>query len=314
MTITADIRRRTAALKKLAKEKYGFDEVGVAKAQRLDEEEQHLRDWIDNGYHGTMFYFPKRFEKRLDPRLLIRNARSMIVFSYNYYPEKEQKQDPEVPKIARYAYGNDYHQIIWDKLNSLQEDMKEIFGKFHGRGFVDSAPILEREWAKRAGIGWAGKNTLIINPKRGSYFFIAVMIVDMELEYDEPIKDYCGTCTRCIDACPTNAIDENGYLLNATKCISYLTIETHRPIPDELRSEMDNWAFGCDICQEVCPWNKFSTPTGEEQFLPNGEWLNWTKEDWAKMDEDRFLEEFKDSPLLRAGLDKLKYNMNQPED
>lgn len=309
MKLHDDIGQKSQLLKKLAKEKYGFDEVGIAKAQRLDEEEEHLRNWINKGYHGTMYYFPKRFEKRLDPKLLIRNAKSMIVFSYNYYPQEDQKENEDVPKIARYAYGNDYHQVIWDKLNGLQDDMSEIFGKFHGRGFVDSAPILEREWAKRAGIGWAGKNTLIINPKRGSYFFIAVMIVDLELAYDEPIKDYCGTCTRCIDACPTQAIDENGYILNATQCISYLTIESHNPIPDELRINMDNWAFGCDICQEVCPWNKFSSPNNEEQFSPSGEWLSWTKDKWADLDEDTFLDTFQKSPLLRPGLNKLKDNM-----
>ncbi len=304
------LEEKTQYIKTLAIEKYGFSEVGIAKAERLDSEEKKLREWLDKGYAGTMFYLEKRFEKRLNPELIVPNAKSIVVLTYNYSPLEQPLSSPQVPKIARYAYGRDYHLVVRKKVRDLLKEINGPKGEIRGRAFVDSAPIMEREWAKRAGVGWFGKNTLIIHPKRGSYFFLAVMVLSTELIYDAPITDYCGTCTRCIDACPTQAIDDKGYLVNASVCISYLTIETHKDLPESLKNKMEGWAFGCDICQEVCPWNKFSTPTQEEEFNPSGDWLNWTREQWNQLSKEEFESIFKESPLARPGFDKMKENIN----
>jgi epoxyqueuosine reductase len=304
------LEEKTQYIKTLAKEKYGFSEVGIAKAERLDSEEKRLREWLDKGYAGTMFYLEKRFEKRLNPELIVPNAKSIVVLTYNYSPLEQPPSSPQIPKIARYAYGRDYHLVVRKKVRDLLKEINGPKGEIRGRAFVDSAPIMEREWAKRAGVGWFGKNTLIIHPKRGSYFFLAVMVLSTELIYDAPITDYCGTCTRCIDACPTQAIDDKGYLVNASVCISYLTIETHKDLPESLKNKMEGWAFGCDICQEVCPWNKFSSPTLEEEFNPSGEWLNWTREQWNQLSKEEFEATFKESPLARPGFDKMKENIN----
>ena len=246
-------------------QRLGFEFVGFARAQRLEEEARHLEEWLELGMHGQMHYMANHFEKRVDPRKLVEGAQTVICLMYNYYSPVQQ-QDPEAPKISKYAYGKDYHFVLKRKLKDLFFFIREQIGEVNGRCFVDSAPVMERDWAKRSGIGWTGKNTLLIHPKAGSYFFLAEIILDLELEYDHPIKDYCGTCTRCIDACPTEAISPEGYLVDGSKCISYFTIELKEAIPEEYRSKFENWMFGCDICQEVCPWNRFSKPHQEPGF------------------------------------------------
>ena len=283
-------------------------DVGIAKAEQLGEEGERLRVWLEKGYHGKMSYMENHFDKRTDPRKLVDNAQSIICFSYNYYPEKALPDGN--PKIARYAYGRDYHKVIKKKMKLLFQDMNNTLGEVNGRYFVDSAPVMEREWATRAGLGWIGKNTLVIHPKKGSYFFLAEMIVDIELDYDQPISDYCGTCTRCIDACPTDAITEKGFELDASKCISYATIELKdETIPSVFDGKMEDWAFGCDICQEVCPWNKFSTPHGEEDFMPHEVLSKLSREDWRQMTEAQFDEIFEGTPLKRTGYKGLMRNV-----
>ncbi len=286
----------------------GFDSVNVARAERLDKESIRLKEWLDSGFHAGMKYMENHFEKRVDPRKLVPGARSVIVFTYNYYSEEKQRY-PEAPKIAKYAYGKDYHYLIRKKLNELQSRIEQHFGQEVGRGFVDSAPVLERDWAERAGAGWKGKNTLLIHPRRGSFFFIAVLITGLELEPDPPIKDYCGTCTACIDACPTDAISADGYLLDAGKCISYLTIEHRDEIPDEFSGKMEGWAFGCDICQDVCPWNRFSKQHNEPAFNPSEKLLEMTPEEWEEMDESTYREVFKKSAVKRTKYAGLKRNI-----
>jgi epoxyqueuosine reductase len=309
--VAYSLEEKTAFIKSLAKEKYGFSEVGIARAQRLDSEEKNLREWLDRGYAGTMFYIEKRFEKRLNPELVVPNAQSIVVLTYNYAPAESPKTSLDTPKIARYAYGRDYHLVVRKKVRDLLKEINGPKGEIRGRAFVDSAPIMEREWAKRAGVGWFGKNTLIIHPKRGSYFFLAVMVLSTELIYDEPISDYCGTCTRCIEACPTQAIDAEGYLVNASQCISYLTIETHKEVPEALGDKFEGWAFGCDICQEVCPWNKFALPHEEKEFAPPGDWLQWTRERWEDLSQEEFETFFKESPLARPGFEKMQENVKR---
>ena len=281
----------------------GFDQIGFAKAARLDEEAFRLEQWLNSGAHGTMDYMSNHFEKRVDPRELVPGAKTVISLVYNYFNPEKQK-DPDAPKISMYAYGRDYHKVVKEKLRSLLNKIREEIGEVNGRCFVDSAPVMEREWAGKAGLGWNGKNTLTINPKRGSYFFLAEIILDLEIESDHPIRDHCGTCTRCIDACPTSAIDENGYWLDASKCISYLTIELKDRIPDEFSGKMNNWMFGCDICQEVCPWNRFSKPHRDPEFSPNEDLLDMSARDWEEITEEIFNEIFKASAVFTfwAGL------------
>lgn len=285
----------------------GFSRVGIAQVEALTEEGQRLQEWLNRGYHGDMGYMANHFEKRKDPSLLVEGSRSVIVVAYNYFPR--EVPPPDSYKISRYAYGKDYHWIMKEKLRELLTDLDHHYGPVQGRVFVDSAPVMEREWAKRAGIGWTGKNTLLIHPRQGSYFFLGEIIVDMELAYDLPIHDYCGTCRRCIDACPTDAIDEEGYLLNGSKCISYATIEKKGPVPEHFEGKMEGWIFGCDICQEVCPWNRFSMPHEEPAFEPHPDLLNLTKEDWKALSPEEFGELFRKSPVKRTKFEGLKRNI-----
>lgn len=286
----------------------GFAFVGFARAERMDEEARRLEAWLQQGFHGKMGYMENYFEQRVDPRLLVDGARSVVSLVYNYYPEKKQV-DPQAPQLAKYAYGEDYHFVLKSKLRALLEFIQTEIGEVNGRCFVDSAPVLERDWARRAGTGWVGKNTLLIHPKAGSFFFLAELILDLELQYDGPIKDYCGTCTRCIDACPTDAIAPQGYLMDGSKCISYLTIELREALPESFRGKMANWMFGCDICQDVCPWNRFSQPHQEPAFEPQPDLLDMTKADWEDLTEEVFQKVFRRSAVKRAKYGGLRRNI-----
>ncbi len=286
----------------------GFEFVGIAKAEKMEEEAKRLENWLNQNYHGKMGYMANHFEKRIDPTKLVEGAKSVISLVYNYFPKETQEES--VPKIARYAYGKDYHYILKDKLKQLIQTIHTEIGEVSGRCFVDSAPVLERDWAKRSGLGWIGKNTLLIHPKRGSYFFLAELIIDLDLVYDTPIKDYCGTCTRCIDACPTEAISPSGYFMDGSKCISYLTIELKETIPEAFVGKMDNWMFGCDICQEVCPWNRFSKPHNEPAFEPHPDLLKMKTQDWEEITEEVFKVLFKKSAVKRTKYIGLKRNIN----
>lgn len=300
--------QRHADLIRAEAHRLGFDFVGFAHAERLDDEARKLETWLSKGAHGRMGYMENHFDMRVDPTLLVPGAKTVICLAFNYYtPEKQL--DPEAPKIASYAYGEDYHFVVKDRLKSLLEYMQSEIGEVNGRCFVDSAPVLEREWARRAGIGWNGRNTLTINPKRGSFFFLAEIICDLTLVQDDPIRDHCGTCRRCIDACPTQAIAPEGYFLDASKCISYLTIELRDEIPAEFKQQMDGWMFGCDVCQDVCPWNRFSTPHNEAAFEPHSDLLPLTKRAWEELTEETFGRIFKKSAVKRVKYAGLKRNI-----
>ena len=286
----------------------GFSFAGIARAEQMDEEARRLESWLNAGMHGQMGYMANHFDKRIDPRKLVEGAKSVISLLYNYYPEQRQS-DPAAPKISRYAYGEDYHFVLKRKLKDLLRFIGEEIGEVSGRCFVDSAPVLERDWARRSGVGWMGRNTMLINPKAGSYYFLAELILDLELVYDHPIRDYCGTCTRCIEACPTDAISPGGYVVDGSKCISYFTIELREAIPEEYRGQFDNWMFGCDICQEVCPWNRFSTPHSEPAFEPHPQLLEMTKGDWEELTEEVFRELFRRSAVKRTGFEGLRRNL-----
>jgi epoxyqueuosine reductase len=286
----------------------GFMFCGIAKAEFLEQEAPRLEDWLKKGMHGEMQYMENHFDKRLDPRLLVDGAKSVISLGLNYYTDNDQ-QDPLAPKISRYAYGADYHHVIKDKLKQLLNTINENIGEVGGRAFVDSAPVLDKAWAKKAGMGWIGKNTNLINKKAGSFFFLAELIIDLELEYDiEPTADHCGSCTRCIDACPTDAI-VGPYIVDGSRCISYLTIELKNEIPAEFKGKMDNWMFGCDICQDVCPWNKFSVLYNEPLFTPHTELLGMNKSDWEDITHETFQKVFKNSAVKRTKFDGLKRNI-----
>jgi epoxyqueuosine reductase len=287
----------------------GFFHVGFSKADFLEEEAPRLENWLNKNHHGEMAYMANHFDKRLDPRLLVDDAKTVISLLFNYYTEQQQN-DPEAPKISKYAYGEDYHHVIKDKLKELIAFIRLEVGEVNGRGFVDSAPVMDKAWAKKAGLGWIGKNSNLIHPKTGSFFFIADLIIDLELEADGPIKDYCGTCTRCIDACPTDAIIEP-YVVNGSKCISYLTIELKDELlPKEFEGKMDNWMFGCDICQDVCPWNRFSTLHNEPRFIPHPDLLDLKKQDWINLQEEGFQLLFQKSPIKRTKFQGLKRNIS----
>lgn len=287
----------------------GFSFVGMARAEQMDEEARRLEDWLNKDMHGKMAYMANHFEKRIDPRKLVDGARSVITLMYNYHTEQQQ-HDPQAPKISKYAYGEDYHFVVKRKLKDLLRFIREQIGEVHGRCFVDSAPVLERDWARRSGVGWMGKNTMLIHPRAGSYFFLAELILDLDLEYDAPIKDYCGTCTRCIEACPTEAISPEGYVVDGSKCISYFTIELRdEALPTEFKGKFEHWMFGCDICQEVCPWNRFATPHQESAFEPKPELLTLQKKDWEEITEEIFKELFRESPVKRTGYQGLKRNI-----
>ena len=285
----------------------GFSYCGISKADFLSDEAKHLDTWLKRRYQGKMDYLERHFDKRLDPRKLVPGAKSVISLLYNYAPKKNET-DKSPYKIARYAYGRDYHFVIKDKLVQFMDRMKVSIGNVEGRVFVDSAPVHERAWAAKSGLGWIGKNTLLINKDSGSYFFLAELILDLKLESDGPIKDYCGTCTKCMDACPTDAISEP-YIVDGSRCISYLTIELKDEIPNEFRNKMEGWTFGCDICQEVCPWNRFSQPNKEPQFAPQG-WEKLSKTEWEEMTAEVFGNVFKKSPVKRTRFKGLKRNIS----
>ena len=286
----------------------GFSFCGIAKAQRLDEDARRLEKWLTKGMQGQMKYMENYFDLRIDPSKLVPGAKSVITLLLNYFPEASQQSG--APKIARYAFGKDYHTVIKQKLSTLLLLAKEHIGEIGGRGFVDSAPVLERTWAQRSGLGWVGKNGNLINKQQGSYFFIATLITDLELTYDDPFaKDFCGTCTRCIDACPTEAILPNK-IVDGGKCISYFTIELKDMlIPDSLKGHFDNWMFGCDTCQEVCPWNRFSEPTQETALKPIPEILNFNTKQWEDLTEEQFKIIFQHSPLKRSKYEGIKRNL-----
>ncbi|MBL7795937.1 MAG: tRNA epoxyqueuosine(34) reductase QueG [Saprospiraceae bacterium] len=285
-------------------QRLGFEFVGFAKAEALDEEARKLEKWLGQGAHGKMAYMENHFDLRIDPTKLVPGAKSVICLTFNYFnPEKQH--DPDAPKISRYAYGEDYHHVVKDRLKALLEYMREQIGDINGRCFVDSAPVLEREWARRAGIGWNGRHTLTIHPKRGSFFFLAEIICDLPLVYDDPMRDHCGTCRKCIDACPTEAISPQGYWLDASRCISYLTIELREAIPSAFAPQMDNWMFGCDVCQDVCPWNRFAKRHEEPAFDPHPDLLAMRKSDWLELTEEVFGRLFRKSAVKRAKFEGL---------
>ena len=286
----------------------GFFHIGFSKAEFLEEEAPRLETWLSKNYHGEMSYMANHFDKRLDPRLLVDDAKTVITLLFNYYTDQKQV-DPEAPKISQYAFGEDYHHVIKDKLKELIAFIQDEIGEVNGRGFVDSAPVMDKAWAKKAGLGWIGKNANLITREQGSFFFIADLIIDLELEADGPITDYCGTCTRCIDACPTDAIVQP-YVVDGSKCISYLTIELKDELlPKEFAGKMDNWMFGCDICQDVCPWNRFSLLHNEERFQPSAPLLDLSKDDWQNLQEEGFQVLFQRSAVKRTKFQGLKRNI-----
>ncbi len=303
----SNVHKHTGIVKTIAAG-LGFDYCGIAKARLLDDDARRLENWLSKGMHGNMQYMENHFDLRIDPCKLVPGARSVITLLLNYFPS--QQQSVQSPKISKYAYGNDYHEVIRSKLKIFLQQIKEQVGEVNGRGFVDSAPVLERTWAQKAGVGWIGKNGNLINKKSGSFFFIATLITDMELNYDDEfVKDYCGTCTKCIDSCPTEAILPDR-VIDGSKCISYFTIELKEAlIPGEMKGKFDNWIFGCDVCQDVCPWNRFSRSTAEISFKPFYEVLNFTKNDWEELTEESFKNIFKDSPLKRTRFEGIKRNV-----
>ena len=301
------LKERYTKLIREEAQRLGFEYTGISKAEQLDKEARLLEKWLNNNYHGKMSYMANHFDKRIDPRKLVPNSKSVVTLLYNYHnPEKQS--DSTAPKISQYAYGKDYHYVIKHKLKSLLQFIQDEIGEVDGRCFVDSAPVMERTWAERSGTGWIGKNSLLINKQSGSYFFLAELIIDLELEYDSPIKDYCGTCTRCIDACPTDAIIGDK-VIDGSKCISYLTIELKDALPTDFQGKMDNWMFGCDVCQEVCPWNRFSKRHNEPAFEPHPDLLNMTKNDWEEITEEVFRKVFKKSAVKRTKYAGLKRNI-----
>ena len=285
----------------------GFLSCGISRAGFLEEEAPRLEKWLNANMHGQMGYMANHFDKRLDPRKLVDGAKSVITVLLNYFPEETQK-DPEAPKISKYAYGNDYHHVIKGKLKELVNFINDEIGEVGGRAFVDSAPVMDKAWAAKAGLGWIGKNTNLLNSKAGSFFFIGELILDIELQPDGPTTDHCGTCTACIDACPTEAIVAP-YVVDGSKCISYFTIELKDAIPTSMKGQFDDWAFGCDVCQDVCPWNRFCKPHSEPQFNPHTDLLEMTKQDWEELTEDVFKKVFQKSAVKRAKFSGLKRNI-----
>lgn len=302
------IEKHTATVKSLAAI-YGFHYCGIAQAKKLDADARRLENWLNKGMHGSMHYMENHFDLRIDPARLVPGAKSVITLLLNYFPAEKQSADS--PRISKYAFGNDYHAVIKNKLNLFLQELREKTGEVNGRGFVDSAPVLERSWAQQAGLGWVGKNGNLITRQNGSFFFIATLIVDLQLEYDnEFIKDYCGTCQKCIEACPTGAIMP-GKEIDGSKCISYFTIELKDAlIPEIQKGKFENWMFGCDTCQDVCPWNRFSKPTDVAGFNPIPEILNLSTNDWEQMTEESFKNIFRNSPLKRAKFEGIKRNLH----
>ncbi len=301
------IQNNTIFIKKTAN-RLGFDYCGIAKAVRLEEDAFRLEKWLQKGMQGSMQYMEKYFDQRIDPAKLVPGAKSVITLLKNYYPAQQQQDN--APKISKYAFGKDYHEVIKEQLNNLLESIREHIGEINGRGFVDSAPVLERTWAQRSGLGWVGKNGNLITKQSGSFYFIATLITDLELHYDDLfVKDFCGTCTKCIDACPTDAILPDK-VVDGSKCISYFTIELKEMlIPGEMKGKFDNWMFGCDTCQDVCPWNRFSHPNKEISFTPLPEILNLSTKEWQEMTEDGFRKIFNNSPLRRSKFKGIQRNL-----
>lgn len=301
------LEMRSQLIKKKAKD-LGFLSCGIAKAEFLEEEAPHLEDWLKNNYHGEMSYMENHFDMRLDPRLLVEGAKTVISLAYNYYQPIDR--NPDTYKVAMYAQGEDYHFVVKEKVRDLLHYIQEEIGDVNGRAFTDSAPILEHAWAKKAGIGWIGKNSLLLSKQKGSFFFLAELIIDLEMTYDNAIEtDHCGNCTRCIDACPTEAILPNK-TVNGSQCISYFTIELKGEIPTEMKGKFDDWIFGCDVCQEVCPWNRFSLPTQEKRFIGHEKIYAFSKQDWEEITEEVFREIFRKSPVKRTKFSGLKRNID----
>lgn len=296
-------QKNTEFVKSLAT-KHGFIACGISKAEHLAEEENHFSEWLTNGYHGKMKYMENHFDKRLDPSKLVPGAKSVISLLLNY---AQDEPNGNAPKISKYAWGDDYHKVIKDKLFTMVSEIKANIGDIEGRVFVDSAPVMERQWAAKSGLGWIGKHGLLIRKQEGSFFFIAQIICNLDLELDQTTTDHCGECTACIDACPTDAIVAN-QLVDSNKCISYLTIELHDNTPNTLQSKLSDWAYGCDICQDVCPWNKFSKPTEVEAFAKK-EYTQWSHDEWMEMTEDVFNAHFDKTAIKRIGFEKLKQNL-----
>lgn len=285
----------------------GFLSCGIAKAEFLEAEAPRLEAWLNQQRQGAMHYMERYFDQRLDPRLLVEGAQSVISLLYNYYPSQTQP-DPEAPKISKYAYGEDYHLVLKDKLRELLASMQEKIGAINGRAFVDSAPVLEKAWAVKSGLGWMGKHTNVLTKQVGSFYFLAELIIDVPLVYDSPATDHCGQCTACIDACPTQAIVAP-YQVDGSKCISYFTIELKEEIPTEFKGKFDDWVFGCDVCQDVCPWNRFSKPHNEPRFNPHPEIMSMTKNEWEEITEEVFQRIFKKSAVKRTRFKGLQRNL-----
>ena len=302
-----DIREKTKLVKRKCFD-LGFSHVGISKSVFLEKEARRLEEWLSNDFNGKMSYMENHFDKRTDPGKLVDGAKSVISVLFNYHNPKKQL-DNDAPKISQYAYGKDYHFVIKNKLKELQLFLTKKFGEINCRGFIDSAPVMDKVWAEKSGLGWIGKHSNLINKEVGSYFFIAELIVDIELEEDIPINDYCGTCTKCIDACPTEAIVKP-YVVDGSKCISYLTIELKDQIlPNEFKDKMDNWMFGCDICQDVCPWNRFASVHNEPQFDPHPDLLKLTKKEWEELSEETYQNLFRKSAVKRTKYSGLKRNI-----
>jgi epoxyqueuosine reductase len=297
--------KNTTVIKAEAK-RLGFLSCGISKAEFLEEEAPRLESWLKKNMHGEMAYMENHFDKRLDPTLLVQDSKSVISLLLNYFPS--EIQNPDSYQISKYAYGTDYHFVIKDKLKQLMEFISEKIGEVHGRAFVDSAPVLDKAWAAKSGLGWIGKHSNLLTKQLGSFYFIAELIVDLDLEYDTPVTDHCGSCTACIDACPTNAIVADK-VVDGSKCISYFTIELKNEIPTSQKGNFEDWMFGCDICQDVCPWNRFSKPHNEPLFNPNPELLSRTKKDWEEITEDVFQRIFKNSAVKRTKFSGLKRNI-----
>jgi len=304
--LSIDIKSKWTNSIKTEAKRLGFLSCGISKADFLEEEAPRLEKWLNYNMHGEMSYMANHFDKRLDPRKLVEGSKSVISLLLNYFPEKTQREDSY--KISKYAYGQDYHHIIKGKLRQLQEFITEEIGEVHGRAFVDSAPVLDKAWAAKSGLGWVGKNSNLLTQQVGSFYFIAELIVDIDLEYDHAVTDHCGTCTACLDACPTQAIVEP-YVVDGSKCISYFTIELKNELPNEMKGSFDDWMFGCDVCQDVCPWNRFSKPHNEPLFNPHPELLSMTKKDWEEITVDVFQKVFKKSAFKRTKYGGLTRNI-----
>ncbi len=305
--MSIDIKSKWTNSIKTEAKRLGFLSCGISKSDFLEEEAPRLEKWLNKNMNGEMSYMANHFDKRLDPRLLVEGSKSVISLLLNYYPEETQTADSY--KISKYAYGQDYHHIIKSKLRQLQEFITEEIGEINGRAFVDSAPVLDKAWAAKSGLGWIGKNSNLLTQQVGSFYFIAELIVDIELEYDHAVTDHCGTCTACLDACPTQAIVEP-YVVDGRKCISYFTIELKNELPSEMKGSFDDWMFGCDVCQDVCPWNRFSKPHNEPLFNPNPDLLSMTKKDWEEITVDVFQKVFKKSAVKRTKYDGLTRNID----